>query len=396
MLEFDKRHKCFVCTACKSICPQQAIEMIENEEGFLEPKIIEEKCIKCGLCERKCPAINYNQKEKINPLKVISAYKKNSKDYKNYTSGGVFIELAKKIIEENGYVCGCIWNDNMEAEHILTNNISEIEKMQTSKYVQSNLKDCIKRIKELTKDEIKVLFTGTACQIAAVKSVLEDNDLIYTCEIVCHGVPSPKVWRKYVGYMEKKTKSKIKNVNFRFKGKYGWITPFSKYYFENGKEKRFLTYNEDVYLQGFSKSLFYRKSCYNCIYKGKKSLSDVIIGDFWGCPSKLLENNHNKGISIVLINNEKGKRLFDKISEHYIINEEVLEDVIKENSPIIKPVEENDNRQKFFEDLIDISDEKMVENIKKLTFNKNTYIKQWMYKLGILEKLKMNRYRKKH
>ena len=146
----------------------------------------------------------------------------------------------------------------------------------------------------------------------------------------------------------------------------------------------------------FSKSLFYRKSCYNCIYKGKKSLSDVIIGDFWGCPSKLLENNHNKGISIVLINNEKGKRLFDKISEHYIINEEVLEDVIKENSPIIKPVEENDNRQKFFEDLIDISDEKMVENIKKLTFNKNTYIKQWMYKLGILEKLKMNRYRKKH
>lgn len=396
MLNFDKKNKCFGCTACKKVCPKKAIEMKENEDGFLEPYIIEEKCIKCGMCEKKCPALNYKEEEKISPVKTVSAYKKDNNDYREYTSGGIFFEIAKLVIEEKGYVCGCIWDDEMNAKHIVSNNIDIVRKMQTSKYVQSDLNDCFEQIEKLTQKGTKVLFTGTACQIAGLKSAIDNNDLLYTCEIVCHGVPSPKVWKKYVNYVEKKEKSKLKNVNFRYKGKYGWITPYSKYYFENGKEKMFLTYNEDIYLQGFSKSLFYRSSCYSCIYKGKKSLSDLIIGDFWGCSSELLAATNNRGISIVLVNSEKGNELLDKIYEYYNVREEKLKEVVTENSPIIKPVSPNSKRTDFFEKLNYLDDKKMVKKIKEMTFDKKTYIKGVMYKMGILEKIKVKKYKRTH
>lgn len=283
----------------------------------------------------------------------------------------------------------------MEAIHILSNNIKEIEKMQTSKYVQSNLKNVFSEIKEKIDNNRKVLFTGTACQIAGLKKVIKDTELLYTCEIVCHGVPSPKVWKNYVKYIEYKYKSKLSNVNFRYKGKYGWITPFTKYYFEDGKEIQFLSYCNDIYMQGFSQSLYYRNTCYNCSYKGKRSMADITIGDFWGCPTELLMESENKGISVILINSQKGIKLIDKIAEKYIINETNLNNVIRENHPLMNSVKINKNREKFFNNLSD-NDKEMIKNIKKLNLDKKIYIKKLLYKLRIFEKIKMIKYKKEH
>jgi len=395
MINFEFDRKCYGCSACANVCPQKAIEMVHNDEGFLVPKVNKKKCIDCGLCNKVCIYLNQKDHNEVKKNDIIlSAYRKNPQYYKNYTSSGIFHEAAKIFIENQGIVCGCVWNSKMEAEHILATNMEVVAKMSYSKYVQSNLNDCFEKIEQELKNGKKILFSGTPCQVGAIKRYLKNEySNFYAIAIVCHGVPSPKIWEKYKEELEKKYSSKMVDANFRYKGKYGWITPFTKYTFENKKESINLSFTEDKYVIAFGADILHRNTCYDCRYKGTNSNADIVIGDYWGCSTKLLKKSKNKGINSVIVHTEKGKELMEKIENLFEFNNEKLESISLENKPIIQPVKYNNIREDFYEEYIKNGDIKRLDTM----FNRKKYkIKRILYKFYIFELLKRFKYYIKH
>lgn len=383
MIGFDVNHYCYGCTACKHKCPTQAISMEYNEEGFLVPKIDKKKCVNCSLCEKVCPYLNRKSVEMQEDYECFAMYTTDEQKRMLSTSGGIFYILAEKFIEQKGYVCGCIWDEHMEATHIVTNKISDIQKMRGSKYVQSDLKDCFIKVEELLKENNKILFSGTPCQIAGVKNYIGENDNLYTCGLICEGVPSPMVLKRNVEELEKKYKKKVVNYNFREKCSDGWKNPYTACDFEDGSLLRRIPDLEDYYTIGFYQCLFLRNSCYQCQYKIDSKVADIIIGDFWGCAEKVIQESKNMGVSAVIVSSKKGKEMLDTIYENSIIYETDLEKIAKENFPLCQSVEKNENRDQFFRDLKRTTFSKAVfKNIKN---NKIKFIiKQVLNKLHLL------------
>lgn len=194
---------CSGCSLCVQVCGKKCISMQSNNEGFLYPIIDHSKCVDCGLCYKKCPCNGEHERAKTNP-QYYAAANNNSEDLLNSSSGGLFIAMSKAILKGGGYVCGCVFDKNMKAVHICTNKIQEVERMMGSKYVQSTIEDCLPKVKELLVAGHKVLFTGTACQNAAVKEYIKNRDNLYLVDILCHGVPSPLFFSKYVDFLEEK------------------------------------------------------------------------------------------------------------------------------------------------------------------------------------------------
>lgn len=385
MINFDFNEKCYGCRNCENICPKGAIEIIENQEGFLVPKIDRNKCINCGLCDKKCPYSNFKEYSEIKKNIWYSCYSKNKEERIKSTSGGIFPPLAKYFLENNGLVCGCIWNDKMKPIHILTDDNAKIEKMRGSKYLQSDLKKVVKEIKKQI-DKKMILFTGTPCQIAAIKLYIGEHKNLYTCGLICEGVPSYKVWRKYVDVLEKKEKSKMINASFRNK-EVGWDSPVARYDFENGKTKKTLSFNFDTYVIGFLQGLYYRNSCSNCQYKGNGHNSDILIGDLWGADKDLLEETDYKGISAVILNSDKGKKLFEQVKDNFKFKNIETEKVIKYNKLLMQPIEKNPNRKNFYDKLDTME---IIENIEKNTVG-NKYkrmAKEILYKTKIFRYVK--------
>lgn len=382
MIDFDFNKNCYGCRNCENICPKGAIKMVENIEGFLLPIIDKDKCIDCGLCDKKCPYINFSKHSEIKNNIWYSCYLKNKEERIKSTSGGIFPALAKYFIENKGLVCGCVWDNEMKPIHILTNKIDEIEKMRGSKYLQSDLKEVIKEIKQQIDKKI-ILFTGTPCQIAAVKLYIGEHKNLFTCGLICEGVPSYKVWKKYVNILEKKQHSKMVNASFRNK-EIGWDSPVAKYEFENGKIKKSLSFNYDIYVRGFLKGLYYRNSCSNCQYKGDGHNSDILIGDLWGASKELLKETEHKGISVIILNSEKGKELFNKVEDNLKYEGIEKEKVIQYNKLLMQSIEKNPNRDKFFGKLDTIN---IIDNIES-NINDNKYkkiIKEVLYKTKIFK-----------
>lgn len=359
-INFNFEENCYGCRNCENICPKAAIKMIENSEGFLVPVIDDKKCVNCGLCVKKCPYLQANKKEIIKPKKWYACYLKNEEERQLSTSGAIFPALANWFLSNDGYICGCVWNDELEAIHIITNKQEELQRMKGSKYVQSNLTNCAVTIKELLANH-KVLFTGTPCQVAAIKKYNEGNSNLYTMAVVCEGVPSPKVWKKYVKYLEEYNKSKLVNVQFRNK-EIGWEPPVMKKVFQNGRIKSCLTYSTDLYGKAFLQGMYYRKTCNHCQYKLSGYNADIIVGDLWGADKSIIKESNNKGISAILINTERGEALFEQIASQLECYPIQQEDVIRNNQMIIKPIEVHPNREKFYQNIDKISIENNIKN----------------------------------
>lgn len=395
MIDFDFDKFCYGCAACSQVCPVGAIEMVKNNEGFKVPVVNKNKCIKCGLCEKKCPYLNEKEENKIDKGDIIKAvYRKEKKEYRSYTSSGIFNAIALSFIKSGGYVCGCIWNENMEAIHIVTNDINEIKKMCYSKYVQSDIKNVYAEIEDLLKNNKKVLICGTPCQIFAIKRFMEKYSTnLYTISIVCHGTPSPEVWKKYKEKLEKEQGSKMINANFRYKGKYGWITPFSKYDFLNGKSIQKLSFADDEYIIAFGRDALHRNSCYRCKFKGSNSNADLITGDFWGCSNDLLKLSKNKGISAVIIHSEKGKKMLEDVKDIFESKDINIDMMTKENGPVLYPVKYNKSRDKFY---LNFKEQQNIDGLSKIKTSKKNNIKTILYKLHLFELLKRITYYFKH
>ena len=326
-IEDIRKNNCSGCSLCANECMQKCISMQSDEEGFLFPIINKDECTECGLCYKKCP-INQEYEFKFIPRYFASAIA-DKNELMESSSGGVFIELAKYILTLDGYVCGCVFDKEMRAVHICSNKMKDIHRMMGSKYVQSTVEHVLPEVKYLLKNGKKVLFTGTACQVAAVKSLIKSTENLYLVDILCHGVPSPSFFQKYVMFLEQRHKGKLVNIEFRNKKKLGWGSEHRTYYEieRKGKVKGYRPYMP-AYFCSFFYGTNLRESCYNCKYAGENRISDITIGDFWGYFA-FYRRNFPEGISIVSVNSECGQNLFGAIRNKMSFCDELSPDSAK-------------------------------------------------------------------
>jgi coenzyme F420-reducing hydrogenase beta subunit len=388
------KEKCFGCGLCKNKCPYNAIEFIENSEGFLYPQIIKEKCKNCGICYNVCPAINSIDNHNEFKEECYMTISKDKVIYKNSASGGFATCLSEYVITNlQGVVYGCNLDDNGNVKHIRVDNNKDLVKLQDSKYVQSNILDIFKKVKEDASNK-KVLFIGTPCQVEAIEKYLNRKELdnLITCDLVCHGVPSPKLFKNYLNYLSKKYNRKVKDYRFRNK------TTFDKCGFRGKlkiaqKDKYFFA-EEDIYYRDFLEEKNYRLSCYNCKYKVNKRVGDFTIGDVnsW-------ENYYDfypeLASSLVIVNNSKAKNLFDELEQKLFVKEISLEKEKKINKALSRQTELPEERKQIYqkyknlkqyedEITIDIDKKMQIKNIMKIVipFKVRIFVKKILKRMN--------------
>ena len=370
MIEIKKRIDCSGCHACANACPKGCISMVSDEEGFWYPQVDKSKCIDCGLCEKVCPIIHKWQPDDSRTTTAMAAINTNEEIRLKSSSGGIFTLIAEKIIDQGGVVFGAAFSDDFKTvRHICVDNIADLDKLRGSKYVQSKIGDTYKQAKEYLDSGRKVLFTGTPCQIGGLYSYLrKPYENLFTQDIICHGVPSPMVWERYVDFHEKKSASSTQRMFFRHK-KYGWKTYAVLFEFSNNTAyvKRL---HEDAYMRAFLSNSCLRPSCYACSFKSIKRQADITLADFWGIQNVLPEMDDDKGTSLVMVHSEKGRVLLDELSDK-IKSRTVYTDIIEKYNPsIAKSVAVNDKREGFLKDIRTEDFEMTVAKYTKLSVYK--------------------------
>lgn len=312
MIRITDPSQCCGCTACASVCPHDAITMQPDVMGFLYPSVDSEKCIDCGLCEKVC-AFNGNYDKSLNlPLpEAYAARHKEMQEVETSRSGAAFIAISDWVLQNDGVVYGAGYADHFRVVHKRATTKDERDEFKGSKYVQSYLGHVFKQVKRDLKDGKIVLFSGTPCQTSGLNSYigrrLREN--LYLVDIVCHGVPAPYLWRDYLAYLEKKQGDRVCRVNFRDKQEFGWTAHHETFTFSDKSKMSTNTYT-DLFFQ----HIMFRKSCAVCPFTNVHRPSDITLADFWGWEKLSPDlNNDDKGLSLVFVNSDKGKRLFEVV-----------------------------------------------------------------------------------
>lgn len=337
---------CCGCGACAYVCPKQAIAMVEGESGFMYPSIDQSKCVNCGLCAKSCI---YQKKDK-GQGKIVGCFAAVNTDndlLQKSTSGGLFSAIAKEFIVQGGVVCGAAMEfvDGVASvKHILINEVEELSKLQGSKYVHSNMWLCLPTIKEKLAAGKKVLFSGTPCQVSAVKNIFKrySGTQLFTIDIICHGVPGQKFFNDYLKEKQKGKSSRLVNFEFRNK-KWGWGLDGCATYNDGSTER--ITVEESSYYQFFLNGEIYRENCYLCPYACLNRPGDITIGDYWGVetydPQIMKENggafSKEAGVSCLLVNHETGWRLLENYGKDIYKEEVDLEHILIINKQLREP-----------------------------------------------------------
>lgn len=346
-INLRNKEECYGCKACYFICPVHAIEMNEDEEGFLYPKINEKLCVSCGKCKKVCD--KQIAKNKQEPLQYFAVKNKDLESRQTSSSGGAFSLLAKYVENNNGAIYGVGFGEDFKIEHKRALKYEEWKEFKGSKYMQSDLKETYREVEEDLKEKRKVLFTGTPCQIDGLNKYLGniDKENLITCDCVCHGVPSPKIWKKYIKYIMKKYKTNVDKISFRDKNGTGWhnntITVKDKLGNNILKEKM----DENFFCLLFFNHYILRPSCYKCKYANFNRVGDITLGDFWGIEKKYPEFDDDKGVSLVLINSSKGMNVWNEIKRDTDYKAVEKEDCIQPN--LCQPSYRPENRDFFWE-----------------------------------------------
>lgn len=344
-MQVENKNNCTGCGACFNDCPTKAITMAWNKNGFYTPHLDSEKCVNCGLCEKVCPLDKYKS-QNIEQPQVLAFQNCDKETLFKCASGGAFASLAKLIIEQGGIVYGVVYDDDMKVCHTKAENIEDLEKMYSSKYVQSDTRDTFIQAKSDLDNGKTVLFSGTPCQIAGLKSFLRKNyENLLTIDLVCHGVPSPKVFEMYKKeYIEQS----LCNINFRDKSR-GW-NPYCVS-IETRENKYIGKASKNDFIRIFLSDLITNNACYNCQFNKLPRVADLSLGDFWGVDKYDQSMNDNKGLSIILVNSEKGQSWFNQIKKQGLCKEIPLDFVIKNNPNICGSSKPHAKRESFFEDI---------------------------------------------
>lgn len=363
MSYFDTAEKkyCCGCEACEQVCPKNAIMMESDFEGFLYPKIHKELCINCDLCKKVCPISNDLNHNMLDKRRVYCIHTNDFNLRTKSSSGGAFSIISETFCDENYVIFGATYDENFNVFHDHVDCLENIDRFRKSKYVQSSINNSYRKVLEYLKQNKKVLFTGTPCQISGLKQFLKkDYENLLCVEIICHGVPSKKVWNKYLEYIGKKYSSKITNINFRQKvennGEYN--SRNIKISLENGKEI-IEDSTKNLYLRGFHNKLFYRDSCTICKFADPVRYADITIADCWGIEDVDSSIDVHKGASLVIINTKKGIKIWNKIKSDISLFELNLDFAESSNEQFSKPTKVHRNRDEFY------------RNLDKLPFNRN-------------------------
>lgn len=342
---------CTGCGACLNGCSRQAIQMQENGKGYCYPHINDALCVNCGKCTVICPALH--KVEGSVPKTVLAAFDKNEASRKKSSSGGIFACLADKVLATGGSVFGAAMDVDLTVRHREITCPADLDQLRGSKYVQSEIGLCYQQAEQRLRENKPVLFSGTPCQIAGLKAFLgKEYPNLLTVDILCHGVPSPGLFRKYVAGEESLAGAKMTEMQFRSK-RIGWKKFYTVRRFENGTEADW----PDTFVPGFLQNLYLRDSCYSCKYATEKRQGDITLGDYWGytesAPAYLEDDD--KGISLVLINSEKGRQAFSKIRSRLAVSEKNLENAKAGNQVLYKPCDKPAVYESFWQDAITLS-----------------------------------------
>jgi acetyltransferase-like isoleucine patch superfamily enzyme/coenzyme F420-reducing hydrogenase beta subunit len=347
---YKNKIDCCGCNACTVVCPKHCITMPNDEEGFFYPVIDTDVCIDCGLCEKTCPTITKNKDnvERYDKPLVYAAYNTNNDIRIDSTSGGIFSALANKMFVMNGYVGGAVYNEDHTVKHIVTNNKELLPELRSSKYLQSYTDTLYTDIKKLLKEGEKVLVCATPCQIAALYNVLKkDYDNLITCDFICRGVNSPKVFQSYMNMLERHYGAKTNKIKFKAK-QWGWHNFSMRVNFANGKEYCKDRWHDLFFIGYLQKGNFARPSCYDCQFKGFPQKADITLADFWGIETIDPSMDQDKGTSLVMINSEKGKRFFDELKGTIVSKQFTMEQAAAGNQAMNSPLKPAGNDRKEF------------------------------------------------
>ena len=363
MIRISNKANCCGCEACVQICPKHCISFEQDAEGFRYPSVNEETCIGCGLCEKVCPVLNHAHNR--TPIESYAAKNPNEEERVKSSSGGIFILLAKRIIEEGGVVFGARFDKEWNVVHSYSETLEGLEVFMGSKYVQSRIEKCYIQAKEFLNSGRKVLFSGTPCQIAGLKLFLrKEYDNLMTIDLICHGVPSPSVWQEYLKEIKDNAREgensvslspnpsiserdtlippkdiSIESISFRDKRlgwkKFSFALTLAEATADGKKNTVSLSHmhDNDPYFLGFNDyNLYLRPSCMQCPTRDLRSGSDITLADFWGIETLLPEIDDDKGVSVIMANTELGKRRVQSIGLD--LHTVKFDDVVKRNSSI--------------------------------------------------------------
>ena len=348
-----EKNKCNGCSACEAICPTEAITMKYEKDGFLYPNVNYDKCTNCGLCSNICPELNFNNKNYSNP--VCYAVQSNDDIRKKSTSGGVFTILSNYVFEQGGYVCGVAFNDNFEVGHIIIDNEEDLYKLRGSKYIQSNKFKVLKKIKEILDNNKLLLFSGCPCEVAGLKNFLQkDYDNLITIDLLCGSVLPPIILEKIIN--ENFKEKEINKISFRDKTPNGWGSQFNVYLKDGTMTQEYSTMFWTIYRSW----IIARYSCSKCSFATLPRIGDITIGDFWDINKYNTNLDDHKGTSMVLINNDKGNKIYHYIEKDLKLSEEIPISFIKDtaNSPLLEEKRDfpiNPQRELFYFLLKDLS-----------------------------------------
>ena len=362
-----EKKDCTGCGACKNVCPKGAIEMVQGDDGFKYPSINQNKCINCGLCKKTCPILGKAILDRLDTPLAFAGWSKDENTRFTSTSGGIFTELTKPIINKNGYVVGASYNEENLVEHKIANNFLELDNLKQSKYLQSDTKNIYQGTKKLLDNDKTVAFCGSPCQIAALyKFLKKDYPNLLTIEFICRGMNSPKAFKAWMSEIENRKRKKIKKVWFKYKGN-GWKTSpkRTRVDFSDGTYQIYDDY-KNTYMVGYLESnLYTRKCCSSCKFNTMPREADITLADFWGITKTL---DDDKGTSLILVNSNKGLDYFEDIKENIFWQKRDINEIYKGNSCFTTPVKTNENSDKFLRELNDKNFSYLVKKYSKKTF----------------------------
>ncbi len=340
---------CIGCTACAGICPAHCIRMVPDRNGFRYPIIDSAACIGCGACERTCPVLNDIPKSSSASAEAYAAYSLDEPMRMQSSSGGVFTEIAKTVLSKGGAVYGAAYDKDFNVYHCAAESPEELEALRGAKYAESRLGDVFPEIKARLNRGQEVLFSGTPCQVGGLKAFLgKDYENLLTVDFVCHGIPSPMVWRSWLQMCTKTDEGgkTIEEIDLRDKST-GW----SRYRYSNrirfidGSEYSVSSSNS-LYMRLFVGDYILRSSCYDCRFKGYERPSDITIGDFWGIWDIAPEMDDDRGTSLVLLRSAKGKSLWKEVRESLEFKPMALQEASASNISLIKSAPVREEREK--------------------------------------------------